>query len=122
MKKINSVWYGSRVLAVGGVFAIVIPSLLCLFHTLFIKYKIVSILIKISIAVGITILGLFSLMLVIELKQDKNISLQYNKVKHQKIQITSSLYECQYCGNRMVKKEDLFCKVCNIEFKEKEIK
>lgn len=32
-----------------------------------------------------SIIGLFSLMLVIELEQDNKISLQYNKVKHQKI-------------------------------------
>jgi len=59
--------------------------------------------------VGIVILGLFSLLRAIELKQDKNINLQYNKVKYHRIQMTDGLYECQYCGNRMVKKYDLFC-------------
>lgn len=121
MKKLNSIWYGSRILAAGGVFTLIIPLLLYLLYTLLIKNEVVPILIKISIVVGIAILGLFSLLLVIELKQDNNINLQYDKVKYQKIKMSDDLYECQYCGNRMVKKEDLFCKICNVKFKEKEI-
>ena len=67
---------------------------------------------------GIIILIIFSIMLAVEFKQDKNINLQYNKVKYQKIQISHGLYECQYCGNQNVKKDDLFCKVCYIKFSE----
>lgn len=121
MKKFNSIWYGSKILATGGLFTLIIPLFLFLLYTLFIKNEVVSILMKISIVVGIAILGLFILMLIIELKQDNNINLQYNKVKYQKIQMPDGQYECQYCGNRMVKKEDLFCKICNVKFIEKDI-
>jgi hypothetical protein len=117
MKKINSIWYGSKILAAGGSFAVAIPLILYLLYVSITKIDIVLILIKVSISVGILILGLFCLMLAIESKQDKNIDLQYNKVKCQKIQISDNLYECQYCGNQEVKKEDLFCKVCNIKFR-----
>lgn len=102
-------------------FTIVIPLLLYLFCIIFNKNEVVSILIRIAISVGIAILCLFLLLMFVELKQDKNINLQYNIVKYQKIQIQDNLYECQYCGNRMVKKEDLYCKICNVKFIEKEI-
>lgn len=90
MKKINSIWYGSTILAACGIFAVVIPL--------------------------VFILIMFSLMLAVEFKQDKKIQLKYNKVKYQKVEISDGLYECQYCGNQNVGKEDLFCKVCATKF------
>lgn len=117
MKKINSIWYGSRILVIGGFFAVVIPFILYLFYISNDKNEDIMILIRFSIAIGIIILIMFSLMLAVEFKQDRNINLQYNKVKYQKIKISDGLYECQYCGNQKVKKEDSFCKVCYIKFK-----
>lgn len=117
MKKINSIWYGSRILAAGGVFTFVIPFTLYLVSIRIVKNDVMLILAKASIAVGLAIFLLFFIMLIIELKQDRNINLRYNKLKYQKIQISVGVYECQHCGNQKVKKNDSFCKICDVKFR-----
>lgn len=95
---------------------IVIPLILYLLK-LYVRGDLIIVLIKTSIVIGILVLLFFSLMLIIELRQDKKINIQYNELKYQKIQVEEDLYECQHCGNQKVKEADLYCNICGIRFK-----
>lgn len=76
-----------------------------------------AILAKIFVGTGLLIIALFTVILIIELKQDSKISKNYNSKYRYKI--TKSIYECQNCGNRNVVEEDMYCKVCGIRFSDK---
>lgn len=117
IKKINSIWFGARVLAAAGIFLVVLPLVLYVIH-LAEKYTVLNLLIKISFVIGAIIIIFFSIILAIELRQDKKINKQYNKVRYKKIQLSDGMYECQYCGNHKVTDDDLYCKVCGIKFLE----
>lgn len=116
IKKINSIWFGSRILVAAGVFILVIPFLLYLLDLLMIGNDALWQMMKVSLAIGILILLIFSIILFIELRQDKRINKMYNKVKYRKMNISKGVYECQYCGNQKVQENDLHCKVCGIKF------
>lgn len=114
MKKINSIDYGGKVIGLGIIFAVILPALLWLLDRV-IKYNI-SILIKISIIIGLLILAIFFIHLMIELYQDHKIDKYYDSHRNIKIPIKNGMYECASCGNRKVKKEDTECQVCGVHF------
>ncbi|HEX2946672.1 MAG TPA: hypothetical protein VHT96_12030 [Clostridia bacterium] len=116
MKKINTIWYGTRILGVCGLFLIVIPMAAYLIFATFLKTEIMIAIIKISAIIGGAILLIFGVILALEFRQDRRINLQYNKIKYQKIQITDETYECQNCGSKKVKKEDTYCRECSTRF------
>lgn len=116
MKKINSIWFGPRILAAVVIFTLAIPALLYFIHKLLIPNVLLQYMIKVSLVIGILTLLIFLLILFIELKQDKRINKLYNKVKCEKIQITKGIYECQCCGNQKVQEKDSYCRVCGVRF------
>lgn len=116
MKKINSISYGGAVIAAGISFAAVIPALLYCVSSAFDMKSSFSLLIKISIIIGVLILLFFSVLLAIEMKQDKRINKFYRETRNSKIELPDKTFECQNCGNRQVGMEDTYCKVCGIRF------
>jgi Ca2+/H+ antiporter len=116
MKKINSIWFGPRALLIAGIFVLVIPAFLYILDMFAFRKDVLMYAIKASFTIGIVIILLFSIILFIELKQDKNINKKYNKEKYRKIEISKNIFECQYCGDRKVQEEDSYCKACGIKF------
>ena len=116
MKKINSIWFGTKILAAAGILILVIPAFLYLIDLFLIRYNMLKHIMKVSLAIGVAILMVFSIILIIELSQDKKINRMYNKVKYRKIEFSKNAYECQHCGNQKVQESDLYCKVCGIKF------
>ncbi|WP_310605474.1 hypothetical protein [Anaerosporobacter sp.] len=114
MKKINSIGYGGKVIFIGILFAFIIPIGIMLIPYKCIPLDVIS---KISFLIGILILILFTIWLMIELRQDKRINAHYEKNRDKKILIQSGQFECQACGNQHVKAEDKSCSVCGIVFK-----
>lgn len=116
MKKINSVWYGAKILAAGVAVTALIPLVLYLSGKIFGETVLFSLLSKISGAIGAAILVFFFAMLAVELHQDKKAGLLYNSIKYRKTRLQGDLYECQHCGSRQVQKTDTYCKACGIKF------
>ncbi|MCX7772968.1 MAG: hypothetical protein N2376_07645 [Clostridia bacterium] len=116
MKKINSIGFGPRIVKWGLVFSILIPLLLCLAMLFFSETASFRLLIWGSFGVGFLIFLALSVILAIELHQDKRLGRYYSKRRNMKLPIGQSFYECQSCGNRLVKAEDSYCKVCNVRF------
>lgn len=116
MKKINSIGYGPAVLASGLILAIPVPILVYFLQVLLGQKYYFMILIKISVGVGVLILLSLAILLRIELKQDEKINTFYEKNKHTKIKISNGHYECQYCGSKKVREDELTCSVCGIKF------
>ncbi len=65
-----------------------------------------------SVAIAIAISIVFSILIVIELIQDHFVDVLYRKHKNLKLPIANGYYECQHCGNRLVRVRDDFCLVC----------
>jgi membrane-bound acyltransferase YfiQ involved in biofilm formation len=116
MKKINSIWFGEKIIGTGLIFAAIIPLLLYHASFLFGSGRLFSFFIKGSVAIGTLILVFFIVLLTIELMQDRNINQRYNKTRNSKKELSDHNYECQNCGSRDLEKEDKFCKVCGIRF------
>jgi hypothetical protein len=115
MKKINSINYGSRVIIVGLIFLVAIPSIFFVINQ-FLQNKIFTYVSYISIIVGVTIEILFFVHLIIELRQDKKIYKYCQNHKKVKIILNDGKYECGYCSNRNVRESDTECNICGIKF------
>jgi len=74
--------------------------------------------IKISFVVGGLIFVVFLVLIIVEQIQDHIVDMNYQKQRDQKILLSNGKYECQYCGNQKVKKNDKICSVCGKEFAE----
>lgn len=121
MKKVNSVFYGSHIIGLGLLFLIPIPLLLYFtkryFCSTFLSYAIGA-----SIVIGIIVECAFGILLIIELHQDEKIQKYCQNHRNIKIKLEEGKYECQNCGNRMVKEQDEECSICGIKYVENEIK
>lgn len=118
MKKINTIWYGGKVILMGIVFTFAIPF--CI-RILPLKSNIIHMFSKISFVLGIIILIGFAIWLAIELHQDKKLNKYYYEHKNTILKIGKDKYECQSCGNRNVRPDDKSCSVCGIHFKNRSI-
>lgn len=118
MKKINSIDYGGKVIGLGIFFTFIISSVIYILP-LNKSTRIFSVLFKLSFGVGIVILAGFSLWLIIELHQDKRLEIYYESKRNTKIDLGHGQYECQACGNRKVKLNDMACNVCGVHFNKK---
>jgi len=116
MKKINSIWYGGTILGIGLIFAIIVPVIIYYILPVFSMKLDLNWVIRISIAIGILILLFFSIMLVIELNQDKRMNRFFEKNKYRKIELHDGTYECQNCGNRLIESDNTSCNLCGIKF------
>ncbi len=117
MKKINSIWYGGKVILLGIVLAIVLPIGIMIIPFDFSMLHIIS---YISFTIGVIILVGFSVLLIIELHQDKKLNAYYHSQRIKKLVISEHKYECQVCGNREIKKDDTRCNICGAHFVDNE--
>ncbi|GLB28185.1 hypothetical protein LAD12857_01080 [Lacrimispora amygdalina] len=121
MKKVNSIFYGSYIIGLGLLFLIPIPLLLYItkryFCSIFLSYAIGA-----SIVIGTIVECAFGILLIIELHQDEKIQKYCQNHRNIKIKLEEGKYECQNCGNRMVKEQDEECSICGIKYVENEIK
>ena len=113
MKKINSIWYGGKILLTGTIFAFMIPFGIMIFP---LKINVLTTISSISFFLGVTILMGFGIFLAIELHQDKKLNEYYKREQTQKVKISENKYECQVCGNREVNQNDTCCKICGTSF------
>ncbi len=119
--KINSNRYGGRILALAGITGIVLPLGLYLVARLLDlsgrEDFIPLFLMKISIAVGATIIGSFILLLTVEFIQDRILDAYCSKNEKQRLPLANGHYECPYCGARNLSALDKQCPVCGKSFK-----
>lgn len=73
-------------------------------------------LIKISLVVGASVFIVFLMLIVVEQIQDYYYDIQYQKQRSPKVVLVNGFYECQYCGNQKVRKNDKVCNVCGKDF------
>lgn len=121
IKKINSINYGGKVIGIGLIFMLLIPSVLLLSHKI-LEYEFLNIIAKISVVVGLLILLFFSYLLMVELRQDKMIDQYYSNHKKVKVPIVDGNYECGACGNRKIKINSSSCDICGVRFENVEVK
>ncbi len=103
-----------------GLFVVVIPAVLYGILLLWNRTEIVRplrSLIRISFTVGALIFVILLILIIAEQIQDRYIDVQYQKNRDRKLPLADGNYECQYCGNQKVKKNDKTCLVCGKELK-----
>lgn len=115
MKKINSNHYGHKVLGSAALFLFVLPPCCRLLFSLF-PVHFLKIIMSVSFGTGLLIAVLFTILLIVELHQDKVMNRKYAALKNTKLAVGNGLYECQSCGNRQVQKTDKECEVCGTKF------
>lgn len=115
MKKINSIDYGGKVIAIGMILLIPVPLLLYGIEKM-IKMEKIKYIFYGSIAIGTIVEVVFFIVLMIELKQDRRIDKYYQNHKNVKLKINDNSYECSCCGNRKIKISDMECNICGIKF------
>lgn len=118
MKKINSIGYGHKIIAIAAAFLIVIPGISYLLSYL-LKVDGLLFISKISVAIGLLILLFLFLLLKVEFYQDKKLERYFENNKNTRLLLHNGLYECQACGNREVKQEQERCDICGACFKRK---
>jgi hypothetical protein len=103
-----------------ALFALAIPAFLYLISLLLMQEQITAVLlrgIRVSFAIGIFVFIALLILIIAEQIQDHFIDVQYQKNRVRKLSLGDGNYECQYCGNRNVKKKDKHCEVCGRELK-----
>ncbi|MBE5960679.1 MAG: hypothetical protein E7256_04735 [Lachnospiraceae bacterium] len=113
MKKINSIWYGGKVILTGAILAFGVPAGIGILPG---ESKILEVIRMGSFVLGMLILLGFGIWLAIELHQDKRINGFYDRNRNRKLKIDEGIYECQACGSRKVKEKDERCSVCGVRF------
>jgi hypothetical protein len=111
---------GVTLLKVIGMVVVVIPAILYGTSLLLNGTKVNSILlngIKLSFAIGALVFVILLALILVEQIQDHYFDLHYQKNKAQKLPLANGTYECQYCGNQMVREADQACQVCGKELK-----
>lgn len=121
MKKINSIFYGSRIIFIGLIFLVPIPLLLYVIKKYF-HFEMWTYIIYSSLIIGIIIEGFFGIILIVELHQDSKIDKYTQKHRKIKIKLEDGRYECANCGNRTIKEQDKECHICNAKFEENNLK
>ncbi len=114
--KLNLNEPASRMIAVIGLFLIVIPLLLSaagfLLSAVNIQAGILDALRNGSIVVGLILGAGFVMLIVVEQIQDHMIDRAYQRNRSQKLPLPGGGYECQYCGSRKLQAHDKSCPVC----------
>ncbi len=114
--KINSNGFGFRILALIAILTLAVPVILYLCYSalgfLGIRLEIILSVISISFNAGIVLLILFLLLLAVEFAQDRSRDIHYQSIRNRKLKISDEYYECQGCGNRLVRVTDSKCQVC----------
>lgn len=116
MKKINSIHFGTAFLKWAALFTVIIP-LLCFGGGLFIENQVLSKIGLLSFCIGILILIIFTIILLVEFRQDRYLNSFYKENLDIKRALDNNMYECQSCGSRLVKAEDNYCSVCGMVFR-----
>lgn len=119
MKKINSIHYGSRVIAVGLVFLVLLPLALWGVN-LWLQNEALITTAYVSMIIGAVIEIFFFVYLIIESKQDKKSEEDYQRHRKMKIPLPEGKFECGNCGNRNVRTSDSGCVACGITFETEE--
>lgn len=116
LRKLNSIWYGPKLLALIGLLTLVVPVIFQLGSRLLgllgIQVGMLTIVISISKFTGIGLSVLFSILLAIEFIQDHLLDRRYHQERHKKLKNSDGSYECQYCGCRKIRIDDKRCPVC----------
>ncbi len=117
MKKINSIHFGLQSIESIAIFVVIIPSIIYGYsyftHAPLCKWGL-----GISLLIGIGMAVVFTIMLLIEFRQDRLLNNYYAKRRAIKVLLKNGVYECQNCGNRKVTVQDTNCHICGIYFKE----
>ncbi len=114
MKKINSIWFGTKFLWVGLLFLIT-AFILYLTSFLF-DWNAATILIIVLLVLSAITFFVLLIILAIEFFQDKRMNKLYDSQKAIRIKIADSFFECQNCGNQKVMITHKYCRVCGIKF------
>lgn len=117
MKKINSIYYGGKIIGVGLLIGLLLPGILLLLNRGKDNMGINALAIILA-AVGVLIISGFMIYLCVELKQDKKINQYYSKHKNVKIPLADGTYECGACGSRAVRADSVSCNVCGCRFED----
>lgn len=113
MKKINSIWYGGKVILAGAILAFGVPGGIWILPG---ESEILNMIGMVSFGAGAMILVGFGIWLGIELHQDKRLNGYYDRNRNRIMKVGKDVYECQACGNRKVRPGDASCSVCGVHF------
>lgn len=115
MKKINSIGYRHWIVLVSILFLVPIPLL---FHEVWRKTGSLQMLdvVKISLVMGTGTAFFLTVLLVVELGQDRRINRKYAQSKNTLVKLRNGMYECQACGHRFGRGGALCCPVCAISY------
>lgn len=117
MRKINSIGYAHRILALIAIFLIIIPLFAWLLWRI-LQHALLHAIAKISLCIGGILAASFVVLLSIEFHQDRKIDKAYPHIRHGRILLKSGFYECQACGSRNSKYAETVCPICGNTFTE----
>jgi hypothetical protein len=67
---------------------------------------------RFSLGAGLALLGLFALLVVLEMAQDAWIDDQHRRGLGKRLRLPGPTAECPYCGSRQIRPFDRACPVC----------
>jgi len=120
MKKINSNGYAGKIISVAVLFLAVIPGCCRIVFLVFHMGLFMTLMFS-SLAIGLIVLAFFVSLLIVEFYQDKKAERAYRIIKKTKTPLSNGFYECQSCGNRLIRVKDKSCGVCGASFTAMEV-
>lgn len=115
MRKINSIWFGSKIIGL-GLLILLVSFIFYMIH-LIAGEEIIKWLYIASLIVSLIVFSALGTVMLIEFCQDKKAKKHFHEIRATRIMISNYRYECQNCGNQNVKLSDKNCNICGIRFK-----
>lgn len=118
--KLNSTGYGPKILGIVGLLMVGIPLALVGIYLALgiwgIDASEALVVAKASLITGGVLLGVFVILLAIELAQDRYLDAYYRKKTQSRVRMSDGYFECQSCGHRRIRETDRSCPVCGKAF------
>ncbi len=111
--KLNLNELSSKIIAVIGLFLVVIPVVLSVSALLLsAPTGILESLRNGSLVVGLILGAGFLVLVIVEQIQDHAMDAAYRRNRDRKVPLPGGGYECQYCGSQRIRARDTCCPVC----------
>ncbi|NLM47750.1 MAG: hypothetical protein GX198_02920 [Epulopiscium sp.] len=111
----SNIWFVPKVIGIWLLF-VVFPVINQVLAKLMDKEEQITHFIYGTMFCGVLLTLFFAVLLMLTYNREKTLRKYFMRRRRTRIETRDGYYQCLYCGNEMVKQEDIICSVCGVRF------